>query len=87
MAYRFTKIRKNDACKKVVEYIASKGYKVEHLDGETVRALFPKTGYTKEERDRHIKRVGYLASLLEKNNVIVVASFISPYHIEKQGIL
>ena len=32
-----------------------------------------------EERDKHIKRVGYLASKLEKNGVFVIASFIAPY--------
>jgi len=55
------------------------GYKVEHLDGDLVRKMFSSTGYTREERDRHIKRIGYLASMLEKHNVLVVASFISPY--------
>jgi len=59
--------------------LKEKGLKVEHLDGEQVRNIFPKTGFTKEERDRHIRRIGYLASLLEKNNVYVVVSCISPY--------
>jgi len=55
------------------------GHKVEHLDGDLVRKMFPGTGFTREERDKHIKRVGYLAALLEKHDVFVVASFISPY--------
>ncbi len=62
-------------CKK----LKAKGFKAEHLDGDKVRDIFPKTGFSKEERNRHIKRVGFLASMLEKNNVFVVASFISPY--------
>ena len=53
--------------------------KVEHLDGDKVREIFPQTGFSKEDRDKHIKRVGYLASMLEKNGIIVIASFISPY--------
>jgi len=53
--------------------------KVERLDGERIRAIFPEIGYSKFERDEHIKKAGYLASLLEKNGVIVVASFVSPY--------
>lgn len=52
---------------------------VEYLDGDTIRHLFPTTGYTRTERDQHIRRVGYLASKLEENGVFVVASFISPY--------
>ena len=53
--------------------------RVEYLDGDTIRDLFPTTGFSKAERDQHIKRVGYLASKLEQNGVFVVASFISPY--------
>lgn len=61
------------------DYLKKKGLRVEHLDGDAVRDIFPKTGFTKEDRDKHIKRVGFLASKLEKNGVIVIASFISPY--------
>jgi len=53
--------------------------RAEYLDGDTIRHLFPTTGYTRGERDQHIRRVGYLASKLEENGVFVVASFISPY--------
>ena len=55
------------------------GYKVEHLDGDSIRDIFPRTGFSKEERNRHIRRVGFLASKLESNGVFVIASFISPY--------
>jgi len=61
------------------EALKKKGLRVEHLDGDSIRDIFPKTGFSKEERNRHIKRVGFLASKLEKNGVIVIASFISPY--------
>ncbi len=56
-----------------------KGMKVEHLDGDVVRDIFPRTGFSKEERDRHIRRIGFMASMLEKNGVSVIASFIAPY--------
>lgn len=55
------------------------GYEVEHLDGDTVRTIFPSTGYTRAERDAHIRRIGYLAARLEQHGVVVIASFISPY--------
>ena len=61
------------------EKLITLGHRVEHLDGDLVRKMFPGTGFTREERDRHIKRIGYLAAMLEKHEVIVVASFISPY--------
>ena len=70
---------KSTIAERVVEYLSKNGDRVEHLDGDIVRKLFPQTGFTKEERDRHIRRVGYLAALLEKHDVTVVASFISPY--------
>lgn len=68
----------------VYDKIAQNGNRVEKLDGDVMRSLFPATGFTKEARDEHIKRVGFLASLLEKHDVIVVASFISPYEETRQ---
>ncbi len=53
--------------------------KVERLDSLDVRPLFPESGFTPEEVNRHVKRCGHLSSMLEKNGVIVVASFVSPY--------
>ncbi len=63
----------------IYESLKGRGLKVEHLDGDLVRDVFPRTGFTKEERDRHIRRMGFLASLLERNGIFVVASFIAPY--------
>ena len=70
---------KSTLAEKTYQYIIERGLHVEQLDGDKVRSIFPNTGFLKEDRNEHIKRIGYLASLLEKNNVIVVASFISPY--------
>jgi adenylylsulfate kinase len=53
--------------------------RVERLDSRDVRPLFPETGFTPEEVDSHIRRAGHLVAMLEKNGVIVVASFVSPY--------
>jgi adenylylsulfate kinase len=65
--------------RQVAADLAAKGVKVEHLSGESVRDIFPETGFAREEREEHIRRVGYLASRLEKNGVFVVASFVSPF--------
>lgn len=56
-----------------------RGHRVDHLDGDTIRDIFPHTGFTRPERDQHIRRVGYLASKLEQNGITVVAAFVSPY--------
>lgn len=70
---------KSTISEEVYQRLKNKGLKAEHLDGDIVRSIFPATGFSKEERNRHVKRVGFLASMLEKNGVFVVASFISPY--------
>lgn len=53
--------------------------KIERVDGERVRQLFPKTGFSRQERNQHIERIGHLSSILVKNNITVIASFISPF--------
>ena len=65
--------------KALAEALREQGQRVEHLDGDRLRELFPGTGFSKKDRNSHIHRVGYLAGMLEKNGVTVVASFISPY--------
>lgn len=70
---------KSTIARGVVAELKSKGLNVEHLDGDGIRSLFPETGFTKDDRDRHIKWVGYLASVLERNGIFVVATFVSPY--------
>ena len=70
---------KTTLAEKLAAYLKEKGEKCELLDGDTVRNIFPQTGFTKKERDEHVKRMGFLASMLERNGVTVLASFISPY--------
>jgi len=70
---------KSTIAAKVYDYVAKTGRKVERLDGDVMRGLFPSTGFSRQQRDEHIKRVGFMASRLEKHGVIVIASFISPY--------
>jgi len=52
---------------------------VERLDGDTLRTMFPETGFSREERDKHVRRAGEYVAKFEKEGAIVVASFISPY--------
>ena len=56
------------------------GLKVEILDGDVVRTHLSKgLGFSKEDRDVNIKRIGYVASLLSGNGVIAITAAISPY--------
>jgi adenylylsulfate kinase len=70
---------KSTIATRVFEELQRRGYKTERLDGDTVREIFPTTGFTRPERDQHVRRVGFLASRLERQGVFVVASFVSPY--------
>ncbi len=50
------------------------------LDGDEVRTNLSKgLGFSKEDRDTHVKRVGYVASLIVKHGGIVICTLISPY--------
>lgn len=63
----------------VAEQLVARGLPVERLDGDAVRRIFPETGFTRDERDAHLRRIGYLCGKLEAHGVFVVASFVSPY--------
>jgi adenylyl-sulfate kinase len=59
--------------------------RVERLDGDTVRqGLTRDLGFSKEDRDKNIERVTFVAKLLSRNGVGVLASFISPYRAARQ---
>ncbi|MBF0215793.1 MAG: adenylyl-sulfate kinase [Candidatus Omnitrophica bacterium] len=75
---------KSTLAREIAKYLSGKGYEVETLDGDAVRDIFPGTGFTEKERNEHIKRIGFIASLLEKHGVIVLASFISPYKASRE---
>ena len=63
----------------VYRQLTKENLKVDRLDSHDVRPLFPETGFSPEEVNRHVKRAGHLCAMLEKNGVIVIASFVSPY--------
>ncbi len=54
--------------------------KLEVLDGDIVRTNLTKgLGFSKEDRDENIRRIGFVSHLLTRNGVIVLVSAISPY--------
>ena len=60
--------------------LRSQGLKVEVLDGDIVRQNLTKgLGFSKEDRDENIRRIGFVSHLLTRNGVIVMVSAISPY--------
>jgi adenylylsulfate kinase len=63
----------------VHDALAGRTIPVEYLDGDRIRALFPGTGFTREERDAHVRRVGQMASRLEQDGITAICALISPY--------
>jgi len=63
-----------------VEELRARNHRVEVLDGDEVRNNLSKgLGFSKEDRDINIRRIGYVANLLARNGVIVISAAISPY--------
>lgn len=54
--------------------------RAELLDGDILRTSLSKgLGFSKEDRDTHIRRIGFVCRLLSRNGVIAIAAAISPY--------
>lgn len=64
--------------------LKKQGYLVERLDGDIVRKdLTSDLGFSKEDRDENIRRVTFVAKLLTRNGVVVLATFVSPYQTQR----
>src|SRR5689334_18581901 len=63
------------------------GARVEVLDGDIVRTQLSKgLGYTKQDRDDNIRRIGFVCELLSRNGVIAIAAAISPYRSVREEV-
>ena len=68
--------------------LSALGHQVEILDGDAVRETLSKgLGFSKEDRDTNIKRIGFVANLLAKHGVTVLVSAISPYRDARREVL
>jgi adenylyl-sulfate kinase len=64
----------------VAERLRQQGLKVEVLDGDVVRTHLSKgLGFSKEDRDTNIRRIGWVCEVLSRNDVVAIAAAISPY--------
>ena len=60
--------------------LRERGHKVEVLDGDVVRTHLSKgLGFSKEDRDTNIHRIGWVCEVLTRNDVVAIAAAISPY--------
>jgi adenylylsulfate kinase len=70
---------KSTIASRVYEELLRREGEVEYIDGDALREVFPNTGFTRIEREEHLRRTGYMASRLAAHGVTVIASFVSPY--------
>ncbi|MBO0797368.1 MAG: adenylyl-sulfate kinase [Blastocatellia bacterium] len=71
---------KTTLTKAILPHLLERGVSTEVLDGDEVRTNLSKgLGFSKEDRDTNIRRIGYVARLLSRNGVGVIAAAISPY--------
>jgi adenylyl-sulfate kinase len=71
---------KSTVSERVFDRLKSAGAKVELLDGDVVRTHLSKgLGFSKEDRDTNIRRIGFVSELLTRNGVISIVAAISPY--------
>ncbi len=60
--------------------LRKRGHRVERLDGDEVRLRLSKgLGFSKEDRDENVRRIGFVARLLSRNGAVAIAAAISPY--------
>lgn len=59
---------------------------LERIDSKDIRELIPDIGYSREERNRHMRRIGHLIKTLQNNSISTVASFVSPYRESRKAI-
>jgi adenylyl-sulfate kinase len=71
---------KSTLTQKLVPELKARGLNVEVLDGDEVRTNLSKgLGFSKEDRDTNIRRIGYVCRLLSRNGVATISAAISPY--------
>ncbi|UCD70664.1 MAG: adenylyl-sulfate kinase [Syntrophobacterales bacterium] len=71
---------KTTISRRVADELRKRGLKVEVLDGDVVRTNLSKgLGFSKEDRDINIKRIGFVCKLLSRNGVVAIGAAISPY--------
>ncbi len=67
--------------------LLDEGHRVEVLDGDLVRThLTADLGFSREDRDENVRRIGFVAHLLSRNGVVVLCSVISPYRAARDQV-
>ena len=76
----FSGAGKSTIANALTKELIAQGFNIEVLDGDEIRENLTKgLGFSKEDRDTNIRRIGFVAKLLARNGVIVLVPVISPY--------
>lgn len=71
----------------IADRLRAEGRLVELLDGDEVRQhLSTGLGFSKDDRETNIRRVGYVAHLLARNGVVAICALISPYRAARDEV-
>src|SRR5438874_10692181 len=78
---------KSTISEQIYKRLKESGARVEVLDGDVVRENLSKgLGFSKEDRDINIRRIGFVCELLSRNGVIALVAAISPYRAVREEI-
>ena len=78
---------KSTLSERIFEKLKLAGAKVELLDGDEVRTHLSKgLGFSKEDRDTNVHRLGFVCQLLSRNGVIAIVAAISPYRATRDEV-
>jgi adenylylsulfate kinase len=78
---------KTTIARRLERVLRDRGLKVEVLDGDIIRTNLSKgLGYSKEDRDTNIRRIGFVCKLLARNGVVAIVAAVSPYRAARDEV-
>ncbi|NDZ88259.1 adenylyl-sulfate kinase, partial [Streptomyces sp. SID10115] len=78
---------KSSVARELATRLRSEGHRVEVLDGDEMRSsLSTGLGFSREDRDTHVRRVGMVAEVLARNGVIALVPVIAPYRANRESV-
>ncbi|HTG16222.1 MAG TPA: adenylyl-sulfate kinase [Blastocatellia bacterium] len=78
---------KSTLARSLSKKLSAAGHRVEMLDGDEVRENLSRgLGFSKEDRDTNVRRIGFVARLLARNAVVVLVAAISPYRQSRDDV-
>jgi sulfate adenylyltransferase len=71
----------------VASELAARGVHAERLDGDEIRQHFSRNlGFSREDRDENVRRLGFVAGIVERCGACAIVSAISPYRAGRDGV-